>query len=70
MKIANREKVVKLLERIDKKDEMIKKAKELTFDSIGVTIKSYPKTTEKARKVIVDRLELEKSRLVEELETL
>jgi len=67
MKLSNRNEVLTLLEKIDRKDKMIESAKNLTFDSIGVTLKSYPKTTEKARKVIVDRLTLEREKLVEKL---
>lgn len=70
MQLKNRAEVEKLLKKIDKKDKMIASAKELTFDSIGITLKSYPKTTERARKVLTDRLEDERAKLVKELEAL
>jgi orotidine-5'-phosphate decarboxylase len=64
MDLEKAKKVKDLVEKISKKEDLINYYKNFNF---GLNPEIYKVTIEKTRKVIVDRLELEKKKLEEEL---
>lgn len=64
MDLEKAQKVKRLVEKIGRKEDLINYYKNFNF---GLDAEIYKVTIQKTRKVIVDRLELEKKKLEEEL---
>lgn len=67
MELEKALKAKELAERINKKEDLINYYKNFNF---GLNPEIYKFTIEKARKVIVDRLEIEKKKLEDDLTAL
>ena len=69
MDLQKQRRANELMGLIDKKDKLIEKVKNSVVD-YGLNGEIYKKTLEKAKQVVLDRLEAEKQKFVDEFEAL
>lgn len=58
-----------LMEKIEKKEKLIEKVKDANVD-YGINADIYKETLAKAKQVVIDRLELEKQKMIDEFSAL
>lgn len=69
MDLQKQKRANELMELIDKKDKLIEKVKN-SIETYGLDAEIYKNTLAKAKQVVIDRLESEKQRFVDEFEAL
>lgn len=69
MDLQKQKRANELMEKIEKKEKLIEKVKEANVD-YGINTDIYKETLAKAKQVVIDRLELEKQKMIDEFSAL
>lgn len=69
MDLQKQKRANELMEKIEKKEKLIEKVKEADVN-YGLNAEIYKETLAKAKQVVVDRLEFEKQKMVDEFSAL